>query len=207
MQPSTAPPNPVKPPIMVALKARTQAQHEALEGAVGPFDAVETLPQYRALLSKLWGFHAPVEAALVAFFQQAPELASALEFSERCHRRRWLTADLSASGLSEADIQGLPRCDAILPIQSAAEALGTLYVLEGSTLGGQMMTRHFEARLSITREQGLAFFSSYGDQVGPRWKQLCVVLDDYSQRHDEDEVIIQAACQTFERIRQWFLAA
>jgi heme oxygenase len=45
-----------------------------------------------------------------------------------------------------------------------------LYVLEGSTLGGQILTRQIHDQLGFTPEYGCQFFSRYGPRVYEMWK-------------------------------------
>ena len=43
-------------------------------------------------------------------------------------------------------------------------------MVEGATLGGQLLRRHLAPRLALTPERGLAYFAAYGDAVGPMWR-------------------------------------
>ncbi len=72
----------------------------------------------------------------------------------------------------------LPRCSRILSLPDLAQALGCLYVLEGATLGGQVLSRRSAEPFGFTRAHGCAFFHRYGDQVGPLWQACCSVLND-----------------------------
>ena len=61
------------------------------------------------------------------------------------------------------------------PVGSLGEALGLLYVLEGSTLGGKVIRRQVEA--SGGDMAGLTFLDPYGAQAGERWRSFLAVLD------------------------------
>jgi hypothetical protein len=108
--------------LRTALRLATLPAHTRLHGHPG-LGAVQagTIDRraYRALLSRLYGFHVPFEAAAGI----EPE------------RSRWLAADLQALGLDEPAIAGLPRCGYVPRLETEARRLGAAYVVEGSTLG------------------------------------------------------------------------
>lgn len=64
---------------------------------------------------------------------------------------------------------------------------GICYVLEGSMLGGQVITRHVQARVP---EAPVQYFSGWGEQTGPRWRQFLAQLEAHSQAAD-----LEAVCQ------------
>ena len=85
-------------------------------------------------------------------------------------------------------------------ISGHAAALGAMYVIEGSTLGGQIICNMLKKQLKI--EDGLSFFSGYGEQTIPMWKRFQAVLDlPGSQQGDK---IIEAANDTFGKFEVWF---
>jgi heme oxygenase len=61
-------------------------------------------------------------------------------------------------------------------VPTLAHALGLLYVLEGATLGGQLLRRRLGPALGLTEERGLAFFTAYGAEVGPMWRAFADAL-------------------------------
>ncbi|MGC4030749.1 MAG: biliverdin-producing heme oxygenase [Tepidisphaeraceae bacterium] len=84
---------------------------------------------------------------------------------------------------------------------NAGGALGVLYVIEGSTLGGQHVAKTVHARLGLTPENGIAYFSSYGANVGVRWRETKTVLNAWSQT-DSDQVVTSANA-AFEALTRW----
>jgi heme oxygenase len=76
-------------------------------------------------------------------------------------------------------------------------------VLEGATLGGQIITRHLQTHLGLTPESGTAFFHGYGPETGPRWKSFVSGLRTEAQKVNADDGIIENANLTFETIAQW----
>jgi heme oxygenase len=86
-----------------------------------------------------------------------------------------------------------------------ADALGCLYVLEGATLGGQLIGRQVQRQLGLRSEHGCAFFAGYGaDQTGPMWKAFSEAVDAYGSAQPAAQgAIVAAACDTFLRFEHW----
>lgn len=148
------------------LRAATRVDHQRLEDRLDIFTRIDAPAGRRRLVERFHGLHAGVEGAL------APWLADleGLEFEAR-RRTRVLEADLAALGSSPA---GLAVC-APAPLSSAAEALGLMYVMEGSTLGGHIICKRLEA---AGRDRvGLSFLDPYGPQGGARWRRFLEILE------------------------------
>jgi heme oxygenase len=79
--------------------------------------------------------------------------------------------------------------------------MGCLYVLEGSTLGGQMLQRHFKRQLALEEHRGLTFFTGYGPDTPTRWKQFGAWLEQGSL---DEAVLLATARQTFLSLEGWF---
>ncbi|QZI73609.1 biliverdin-producing heme oxygenase [Pseudomonas protegens] len=114
-----------------------------------------------------------------------------------------LFGDLRALGLDVASIEVLPRCEQLPPLHSAGACLGTLYVLEGAPLGGQILRREMARRLDLDAENGGACLDVYGTATGRRWKDFL----DYLGRMPEDPStrrhLVSAAQSTFACFERW----
>jgi heme oxygenase (biliverdin-IX-beta and delta-forming) len=64
-----------------------------------------------------------------------------------------------------ADASGVAR-PTVPEMTSAADLLGAMYVMEGSTLGGQLIARHVELVLGLTAGQGNAHFRGHNERTG-----------------------------------------
>ncbi|OWK38693.1 biliverdin-producing heme oxygenase [Fimbriiglobus ruber] len=186
--------------ILARLKQETQPQHEAVERRLGLFDHPPTRDSYRTLLRRFYGFHEPVEARIGGLADW-----SQLGFDfDRRRKAALLEQDLQALGDTRATLDALPRCPDLPDLSSVPRALGCLYVLEGSTLGGQYITRH------LGKLPGgpfpTAFFASYGDEVGAMWKAFGAFLTAYSQARADDDVIVASARDTFAALGAWLPA-
>lgn len=130
----------------------------------------------------------PLEAGLVAV-PGLPARVSAL--ADRLHKRDWLAADLATLG-------GAMPTAGPAPALSLAEALGTLYVLEGATLGGRIIEKHLARTLGLAPDTGARYYHAYGEARGPMWVALRDALDAFGaeQPHQADAVV-QAADAAF----------
>jgi heme oxygenase len=154
------------------------------------------LSLYLHLLGKFHGFYQPLEPILAGFSHWS---ALGLNLAQR-RKTPWLLRDLSCLASTTAD---LPACPAVDWIHDAAAAMGTFYVLEGSTLGGQVIARHVATHLGLTPDHGLAFFSSYGESVGPRWKETREALLRFAEQSGEEDAMVDAAKKTFMALAAW----
>lgn len=112
-----------------------------------------------------------------------------------------LQRDLWSAGDSPDVVAQLPRCNNLPIVGGILQALGSLYVLEGATLGGQVVARYLSVVPGLTHGAGFSFFRSYGDDIGPMWRAFGEFLS--SRAGDGDEEIVEAACATFATLGQW----
>lgn len=83
-------------------------------------------------------------------------------------------------------------------------ALGFTYVMEGSKLGGKVITRSVAKSLGLTEENGIQYLSDFGQDTFPRWKEFlaqfsAVIIDTNGQ-----EQAIHGANQAFAAIAIFF---
>ena len=176
-------------PLLLALRETTGPSHTALEQRLPFFADTFDLAAYRRLIEAYYGFHAPLEALLAG--HQEPER----------NKVPALTRDLLALSLSPAQIDHLPLCHALPPVDDTASALGVMYVLEGSTLGGQVLRRAMAERLGIDAESGGAYLDVYGSATGRNWRTF---LERLAQAPAEFEAkTVNSAVATFERFAEW----
>lgn len=148
-----------RPPILEQLRQQTRDCHDRLEAQLDLLDVTLGKARYTALLVR---FHALWQGL-------EPQLASLLNEAFWAPRRRlpWLDADLAALGLAPPAAVRAPA------LGDEASALGALYVVEGSTLGGRVILRHLD-RLGL---QPARYFSGYGEATGAMWKGFVTRLE------------------------------
>jgi heme oxygenase len=172
--------------------------HEALERGLRITRPDLTLHQYRTDLERFLGFYETWERRV------APWLTGWIpDESRRFQKTNALRADLEMLGLTSASITALPRYAGSFALSSRLAALGSLYVIEGSTLGGQWISRHVEDRLGLTDGQGYTFFLSYGPEVGEMWSRFVNFLNAQATGENAGE-IESGAVETFQKLHAWF---
>ncbi len=194
-----------KPRILVEIKRQTQPHHDSIEE--NPFgkalmDGTMPREQYVTFLQKFYGFHLALEAVLGEFTEWA---RYELDFDKR-RKVESLRKDLRVLGMSDAEIDSLPICKDLPTVQMFAQALGAMYVMEGSTLGGQIQGRQVKKLFDYSPETGAAYFSSYGAMVGMMWKEFCGVLVAASTDEQIEQTMIEAASETFNALERWLRA-
>lgn len=185
-------PRPVKSmrPVRAALRDRTAGIHEALHEAA-PFAAITDrrldLGGYRRLLCALSDFHRSLAVAVEAGCRclDLPALLTACEL-----RRDLLDLDLAAVG-------GWTRGHAPAPVGLAGEAwaLGCLYTLVGSMLGGKLIFRQLDYLLPTAA--GRSFFAGTTDD-GERWKEFCARLEAFGTEQESVTPLVGGAHFAFE---------
>jgi len=180
-----------------ALRRATRQVHEALHHnrfleplASGRID----LPQYRTILSRLYGFHAPLEAA----FETA---AARLELESVLGPRRrvaTLRRDLGEIGFSPAQIEALPQASHP-PMADPAEFYGAFYVREGSTLGGRLLASRL---LNLLPDPAGRRFLSGRDEDPGLWSKLVVRIESDVTQETLPRAISSARA-TFAAMERW----
>ncbi|WP_221091305.1 biliverdin-producing heme oxygenase [Deinococcus aquaedulcis] len=145
--------------IMTQLKEATAALHDAVEAQMPVLRPDLTRAEYTQLLSQVYWAVAPLDAQV-----QALDLPGAFLAAQR-QKTPLLRRDLAALG---AAVPPLPLVAG--PALDLPGALGALYVLEGATLGGQVISRHLQGTLGLSPEAGGAYFHGYGRATGAMWR-------------------------------------
>jgi heme oxygenase (biliverdin-IX-beta and delta-forming) len=187
--------------ILAKLKEATRMQHDNLENTVDVMNRMFSLDDYKTLLTKFYRFYAGIEPRVAA-----NDLISAGFDYEARRKTPLLERDLKNLEIFEQVQNEIQPWRDLPALDSVPKAFGSLYVMEGATLGGQVIMRHLRQHLDITPENGGAFFNSYGERVGPMWKEFCAVTNEYAEKAQEDETIINAAKETFDSFARCFNA-
>jgi heme oxygenase len=187
--------------ILVKLKHGTRAEHERIECAVPLLSDSLDRVTYDRYLEKLLGFHEPLEHALALH----PWQQVGIDFEAR-RKTELLLRDLRYLGYSEAALAAVARCTALPPLPDLPAALGCLYVLEGSTLGGQILSRHVTRQLGLAPAAGCAFLASYGKAVGPMWRTFGERLAAFPCDEATADRMVESARATFRALEHWLTA-
>ncbi|WP_373531167.1 biliverdin-producing heme oxygenase [Vampirovibrio sp.] len=182
------------------LKTETACHHEAIENAkrltrLGSEDFSKA--EYIELLEKFYGFYQPLERA----FGQHPEIMDALAYHQR-FKLPLLQKDLMFFDHTPESLAQLPECTDLPPTETMAQALGCIYVMEGSTHGSQFIAKRLRAHFNL-ESQGLAFYEGYGKDTMSQWKAFKTYLDESVAQNGEGDAVVHAAGETFQALHRW----
>jgi heme oxygenase len=181
--------------LLERLRAETRPLHARIEDDLAAMRVHDLLDRHALLLARFFGFYEVWEPRLGAC------LGDEAFFGPR-RKLHLLERDLATLGHDPKAIRALPRCPRLPPLASTAQAMGSFYVLEGATLGGQVISRRLERSLGLSGGRGYSFFRSYGREVGPMWKAFGERLLETSSAAGED-ACIRSAQTTFARLHLW----
>jgi heme oxygenase len=178
---------------LARLKLETEADHQLTEDSIPLMDGDLVPSVYVSLLARLYGFIRGWE-----LWTDSVDLPRFQALLQARRRSPLLIADLDHFSAKIPDfVYAGPTLDrAALPA-----VLGAMYVVEGSTLGGQLIAKHVERVLQLQEGRGSAYFRGYKDSTGSMWTELKNVLVEVS---DEDaDLLIHAAKVVFKDFREW----
>ncbi len=188
----------VRQGVLERLRSETREHHERAERVVPLLSPALTKDAYRRYLLALLGLYRPLEERLAAAGLSGIDLAAR-------RKSAWIERDLRALGVEERVIQAAPTCDDLPALDSVDRAWGCLYVLEGATLGGQILARHVRGREGL--EDACAFLTAYGERTGERWTELRAALSAHAARGADEDAIVAGAKATFDAFERWIRRA
>ena len=186
-------------PVIFSLRRATRDRHLALENTVALTSSVSPA----SYLEALRGF---------ALFLSAwePRIDAALDpplrpwFATRS-RRSLLEQDLARlhAGPGEPEHAARVCSQAVsrINVASVSAIFGSMYVLEGSALGGQVIARSARETLGLGPENGAAYFNGHGRHTAARWAEFRQLLEERVEEGAEARrLACEAACQTFDAL-------
>lgn len=179
-----------------SLKTETKIEHDELEKALDLLSPDFSLDDYRELLKKFWGVYFPVEELI--------HQSSLVKFYGERFKTELIHQDLLALGLSDEEIINLPKVVLKNSLNNPEALMGILYVLEGSSLGAMVLTRHFHSRFGLNILNGLAFFSGYGEKTPVMWKEWREFSEAFAEENKlSHKIIVDHAKKTFVLLENW----
>lgn len=182
--------------VLQRLRTATADEHARVEATLDLLDPGLAPARLCSALQRLHGFWLAAEVRLDAWAARDPATARAVEWPRR-RRAHLFAADLEAFGSS-----GAAPVPSLHPVLGTDDALGRLYVLEGSSLGGQFIDRHL-ATLPALAGVRLRAFSPYGDATGRMWHAFRTVVRRRVSEDGDADRIVRAAVATFGALAAW----
>jgi heme oxygenase len=186
--------------LFAMLKSETSVVHEKVmeeAWAQKVLSSGYTRDEYFELLQKYYGFYLPLETRLLTL--------PASVFSSTRAKHRLLEEDLNF--LVSTPRTEKPFCARLPEIVDAASALGVCYVLEGATLGGQIIAKHLKLSLGLQEQAGLRFFYGYGAETGKRWREFKTQTREIVRTPEDSAVMLEAALKTFQYLSDWMVTS
>ena len=149
------------------LRRETASAHTLTERRFDIKRRMATFAGYAGALAILWRLHVVTDRALEtaewAGLPRARAIAQA--------RLEWLRQDLASLGVEP------PETELAFALADNAEALGCLYVMEGSMLGSLVLARLVHSRLGIGSATGARFLAGFAKETHVIWREFVAELD------------------------------
>jgi len=178
-----------------SLRAATAGSHQRLEDITLSKALVSknlTRDGYITYLERLYSIFIYLEPIVF------PSTQKIVHDIEQRHRLPLLEKDLSALGRTPGTGQLQENGFPTAPNASPAFAMGILYVMEGSTLGGRVILKNVADVLGYDEHSGAAYFTGYGEQTGPLWKSFVQDLLQFETGTGTGNDIIKGANFAFD---------
>jgi heme oxygenase len=188
--------------IQTCLRESTRPSHRAIDHhpLLAPLvQPTLSLAHYQHVLTVMnWMHRALRERLTEAMAEYLP--GSAFLPSDRTG---WLAGDLEWFGMPNTCApERIVDC-LTLRFMSPHSLVGALYVLEGSTLGGQVITRQLAQSIQVYPGKGASFFHGHGADTAVRWNAFWQTAADVCAQGALDEVCASAV-HMFEDLERVF---
>ena len=181
------------------LRAETAEKHKELESLMFVNEIMNnslSISDYKILLTINYIIHQKLEIKLANMLDA--DIAERLEMSSRL-KLSSLESDLNYWSIDILTLPGL-NFELFVPEKNTAEVLGALYVLEGATLGGNVIKKHILANPQFfNQEDGLNYYGVYGEELSAKWKNFVSVLNE-SVKETEYERCVNGANKMFDNL-------
>ncbi len=185
------------PILLSRLKHETAASHTRLENAFDLMRDDLQRNEYIALLKRFLGYVAPWENVVGASMP-----ASLAAFFDARRKAPMLAADIALLAGHCAAIDVTPPDD--LPaLPNIGTAFGSMYVMEGSTLGGRFIAPHVARLLDLAPSEDNRHFDGYGAHTGSMWNAFRETVARHGARSAQYDDAVRAAVATFESLEAW----
>lgn len=177
-----------RPLLSHRLKTETAEKHEHMHHLMGQGQPFSSREKYAQFVAAQYLFQRDVEH----FFADA-DVQTAVP-------------DLYVRGRQQASLDDLNDLGAPVPTESIAsvgvsmpEALGWIYVSEGSTLGAAFLLKEAQAKLALSAEFGARNLAAYPEGRALVWRRFVAALDDESITPEDHEAVLAGAHAAFNR--------
>ena len=182
--------------VLRRLRTATAEDHERVEAALDLTHPALDRPRLGAAVATLHAFWRAAERGLDDWAARHPGDAALVDWAGR-RRAHLYAGDLHALGAEPVAAE-----PALAAVAATDEALGRMYVLEGSTLGGTFIDRHLAGLPSLSAVR-LRAFSPYGERTGPMWAAYRRATREHVAAGGDADQVVAAARSTFAALSTW----
>ncbi|TKJ33610.1 biliverdin-producing heme oxygenase [Blastococcus sp. CCUG 61487] len=182
--------------VLRLLRTGTAAEHDDVERTLDLLDPALTRERLARTLDLMHGFWRSAEAGLDRWAADCADDAEGVDWPRR--RRAGLFAD----DLRALSTPASARAPELSPVAGTDEALGRMYVLEGSTLGGVFIDRHLAGLPELSGVRVRAF-SPYGSETGAMWAAFRRATRARVAAGGEPTAMLASARSTFTALADW----
>jgi Heme oxygenase len=168
------------------IKEHTHAAHQNVEGTiVRQLKNIRSEADYAEVLKGFYAYFRAVEDNIAPFVtaEVLPDLAKRRNSS-------YIKNDIETLG---GNVDRLPEATAPA-VNNVLEALASLYVLEGSIMGGPYIVQMLN-KYGVNK--GTSFFEGYGENSREMWAGFTAVLNKYAEDPTTYDHAVGIANQTF----------
>ena len=177
--------------ILDTLKYETKKAHQEAEKIlIFQLKSLKSPYEYAQLLEQLYIFYTPIETILLQ------KISSKLipDISKRIHMPHILE-DLK---ILEYKLLRNPE-DPLIAVKTPSHALGILYVIEGSTMGGQIIAKMINENVYMNGLDATNYFSSYKEETHIMWNSFKQNISSI-EKNINDQEMLKGAQETFEKL-------
>lgn len=178
------------------LRTHTAAAHQQLEKLLVPrIKQATSTAAYTDVLQLFYGYFKPLEDEISKYVD-----SRLLPDYEERRKTAALIADINyLSGLHGP----FKLCTQLPAIDNSRQAIGALYVMEGSTLGGKVIKNILMKNLGMDGSNGFDFFGGYGDDTAIKWQVFTDTMNEKFSDPGTHEEVLSAANDTFLKFKTW----
>ncbi|MFN8673920.1 MAG: biliverdin-producing heme oxygenase [Candidatus Sericytochromatia bacterium] len=184
--------------IIQKIREKTLQFHDEFTGwAFKIMNGTVSEDEYKKALKIFYGFYKPLEEKILLVDGVDLDLAKRIKVE-------LLIKDMKDLGVTEEEIGQITLCNDLPEIENQAKLLGCMYVIEGATLGGQLVGGKLDEFLRLNGN-GSRFFYSYKENVRPFWKEFMDYINEYSAKTGIEDEIVESSFNTYMKFNKWLL--
>jgi len=173
------------------LKTKTRIYHDEIEQKLESnklFDGTFSQDNYYKMLVVNHQFIKAYEAEILSFLNESDQdLLNRINFNKLA----LLEKDLEELNLNPNDIT------TVTPLRNRSEALGALYVIEGSMLGGMVIAKQLKKYPEL-ETANFNYFGHYGQDIGPIWKSFVAYLNEQLVNEEDMNDTLHGAVKAYQ---------